>query len=53
MMRQVLSNVFVLFVNCEQDEAGINYDTHSIKQPCGRYDIKFIWQFTAFRFQIL
>ena len=27
--------------------------THSIKKPCGRCDIKFIWQFTALSFQIL
>ena len=27
--------------------------THSIKQPCGRCNIKFIWQFTALSFQIL
>ena len=26
MMRQVFSNVFVLFGNCEKDEAGINYN---------------------------
>ena len=26
MGRQVFSNVFVLFANCEQDEAGINYN---------------------------
>ena len=27
--------------------------THSIQQPCGRWEIKFIWQFTALSFQIL
>ena len=27
--------------------------THSIKQPWGRYKVKFIWQFTALNFQIL
>ena len=27
--------------------------THSNKQPCGRRDIEFIWQFTALSFQIL
>ena len=27
--------------------------THSIKKPCGRGDIKFIWQFTALSFQNL
>ena len=26
---------------------------HSIKQPCGRSDIKFIWQFSSLSFQIL
>ena len=26
MMRQVFSNAFVLFGNCEQDEEGINYN---------------------------
>ena len=26
MMRQVFPNVFVLFGNCEQDEAGIKYN---------------------------
>ena len=27
--------------------------THSIKQPWGRYKVKFIWQFTALNLQIL
>ena len=59
MMRQVFSNVFVLFGNfvnmmrevsntCTMPEF-----THSIKQPCWRCDIKFIWQFTALSLQIM
>ena len=27
--------------------------THSIKQPCGRCNIKFMWQFTALSFKML
>ena len=42
MMRQVFSNVFVLFGNCEQDEAGINYNfwiypQHQVTMREGRY----------------
>ena len=42
MMRQKFSNVFVLFGNCEQDEAGINcnywiYPQHQVTMREGRY----------------
>ena len=42
MMKQVFSNVFVLFGNCEQDEAGINhnfwiYPQHQVTMREGQY----------------
>ena len=36
-----------------QVSISISEFTHSIEQTCGRCDIKFIWQFTAFSFQSL
>ena len=43
-MRQVFSNVFVLFGNCEQDEAGINYNfwiypQHQVTMREGLYSV--------------
>ena len=36
-----------------QASTTISEVTHSIKKPCGRCNIKFIWQFIAHSFQIL
>ena len=56
MMRQVFSNVlfYLEIVNkMRQVSITISEFTHSIKQSCGRCDIKFIWQSTVLGFQIV
>ena len=46
--------LYLEFVNkMRQVSIKISEFTHSVKKPCERCDMKFIWQFTAFSFQIM